>query len=482
MNRTILIVICDFLLVSLLAFSTVDINKVADQTTARTRMGLENPSETNRIGGRQDLGDVMRLALDEERKKQDAMAAELSKTRTAASQQQALLNQRGEQLQAFQRQLRFREEQAERLQEQQTNLVQQMTAAQSNIANLNQRLQASTLETLLTKEQRAAEEAEVRKQLEKAAELRQQLSALEKSNQLVTAQRERLANQLQLTEGENRAAAAQLAQTQEDLNVQRQQNVKLAEGVKVLAGKSSELAQEIRDNRSLAPNTIFNQFATNRVTISFDGIRPGFFGGESTKDKQTRTILASDGTNIFALCHVQDTLFTLWEPGTPWEELTGTLARDAAVFPLRSLSFYLLDPRVVLMPVSQDWVRELGCKVYRISSDPFKFQDAVVVGAQEGYYGECQFQIDLTAPQYLKMDRNSLKGLFGKFNPSTGDLVFSKNGDLLGIMANNTYCIIIRNFDAAATVRFGADARSQRIAETLSSLYSTVTGLPFKLQ
>ena len=36
MNRSILIVICDFLLVSLLAFSTVDINKATDTTRERT--------------------------------------------------------------------------------------------------------------------------------------------------------------------------------------------------------------------------------------------------------------------------------------------------------------------------------------------------------------------------------------------------------------------------------------------------------------
>jgi hypothetical protein len=35
MNRSILIVICDFLLISLLAFSTVDINKVTDQKAQR---------------------------------------------------------------------------------------------------------------------------------------------------------------------------------------------------------------------------------------------------------------------------------------------------------------------------------------------------------------------------------------------------------------------------------------------------------------
>lgn len=483
MNRTILIVICDFLLVSLLAFSTVDINKAADPTAVRgMKTEAASADATNKIGGRQDLGDVMRLALEEERKKQESLAAELSQTRTAASQQQALLNQREAQLQTYQQQLRSREEQAARLQGQQTNLLRQMAAAQSNIATLNQQLQASTVESVITREQRAALEAQARQQLEKAAALRERLSALQNRNQLVMAERERLANQLQLTEAQKLAATAQLARAEEDLNAQRQENMKLAEGVKVLAGKSSELAQEIHANRTLTPNTIFNELSTNRITVHFSGVRPGFFGGNTTKSKQTETILATDGTNIFAVCHLQDTLLSLGEPAMPWEALSGTFAHDAGVVPIRSFSFYLPDPRIALMPVSAEAARQLDCKVYHISSDPYKFQDAVVVGAHNGYYGECQFQIDLSEPDYLKMDHNSLKGLFGKFNPSSGDLVFSRTGDLLGVMANNTYCIMIQNFAAAATFRFGADARGQPIAETLSSLYSTIAGLPFKLQ
>lgn len=481
MNRTILIVICDFLLVSLLAFSTVDINKVADQTSARA-IAPVNPAETNRIGGRQDLGDVMRLALEEERKKQDELTTELSRSRTTAAQQQAMLDKREAELQGIQNQLRSREQQAMNLQEQQTNLLHQMTAAQSNIANLQKQLQASALETVITKEERALQESEAKKQQEQASALRQQLSALERSNQLVIAERTRLANELQLTESEKRAATERLAQAQDDLNIQRQENARLAEGVKTLGAKSSELVQEIRENRSLAPNTIFNQFVTNRVAVTLDGIRPGFFGADSPRSKETKTILVTDGTNDYALCHVQDTIFTLWEPGTAWRELDGTLGRGSVIFPVSSLSFYLADPRLVFMPVPHDWAAQLGCKVYKLSPDPFKFQDAVVVGAREGYYGECQFQMDLSSPQYLRMDHNTLKGLFGKFNPSTGDLVFSKNGDLLGIMANNTYCIIVRKFDAAATFRFGNDAKSQPIAQTLSSLYATVQGMPFKLQ
>jgi len=480
MNRTILIVICDFLLVSLLAFSTVDINKVAEPSTAGG-LDLANAAPTNRIGGRQDLGDVMRLALEDERKKQDELNSELSKTRMTASQQQTLLSQRDQQLQNLQQQVRSREEQASRLQEQQTNLTQQMTAAQNNIAKLNQQLHDKALETLVTQEERNEQQAEILKQQAKAAALQQQLADLEKSNQMVSADRERLAGQLQFTEAEKQAATAQLAQAQEDLNLQRQENSKLAEGVRDLAGKSSELAQEIQSNRALAPNTIFDDFSSNRVSIDFAGTRPGFFGGQTSKDKQTQTIVATDGTNTFAVCHLQDTLLTLWDP-MQWSQLTGTIARGPFVFPIDSLSVYLYDPRIALMPVPTVEAQELGCKVYHLSRDPYKFQDAVVVGARDGYYGECQFQIDLTAPQYLKMDHNSLKGLFGKFNPSTGDLVFAKNGDLLGVMANSTYCIILRGFEASTTIRFGTSVRDENIAGTLSSLYTTVTGLPFKLQ
>ena len=75
-----------------------------------------------------------------------------------------------------------------------------------------------------------------------------------------------------------------------------------------------------------------------------------------------------------------------------------------------------------------------------------------------------------------------MKGLFGKFNPSRGDLVFSKMGDLLGIMVNNTYCLLIKNFDASATFDFGADVRGQNTGNTLAALDAVVQQMPSKLQ
>ena len=49
-------------------------------------------------------------------------------------------------------------------------------------------------------------------------------------------------------------------------------------------------------------------------------------------------------------------------------------------------------------------------------------------------------------------------------------------------MANSTYCVMLHNFDAMATIRFGQDVRPQHTGEILSRLYGLVTGLPLKLQ
>ena len=493
MNRSILIVICDFLLVSLLAFSTVDINKTTSEGVPRQ---VKTTIATNQPDSRQDLAAVMRLALEEERKGRDLLLRDLAKTREAAAQQQALLRERevqvqtfrqelqqkDQQVQTFQQELQQKDQQTAQLAQQQTNLQQQFATAQTNIHTLTHQLQTSSTEALISKEKLAAMQAELRKQAEQAAALQQQLGHLAQSNQLVLTEKQRLAGQLQVAEAEKRLVTEQVTRMQEEVKVERAEKAKLAEGVKALATRSDQLAQEIQQNRPLAPNTIFSEFVTNRVQASVSAVRAGFFGMESQKRTDTQTVLVTDGTNTVALCHVQDTPLSFGFPGTEWAGLAGTLGRDTTLIPIRSLSFYQLDPRVVFIPVTQAEARQLGGKVYRISSDPYKFQDAVLVGAQEGYYGECSFQIDLTTPLYVKMDRNSLKGLFGKFNPSRGDLVFSRTGELLGVMANSTYCMMIKNFNPTATFQFAPDVRSQRTGETLARLHSLIAKLPYTLQ
>jgi hypothetical protein len=486
MNRTILIVICDFLLVSLLAFSTIDINQVAEEGSQRQ---VKLDLAPNPAGARQDLTSVMKLALDDERRGRERLQGELAQTKAALGQQQAALTERERQMQAFRDQVQAKEQQSLRLQQEKASLEQQYATAQTNMASLHQQLQASLTDHEISQQGLAALEAELRAQQAQAKALEQGLDQLSQSNQVMQAERQKLATQLQVVDAEKRAASELVNRMVDEVKVVREEKAqlaqhadRLAEGVKVLASNSGELAKEIRDHRPLSPNTVFGDFVTNRVTTRFQATRAGIFGSEANKRRNSEAILVTDGTNFCALTHVDDTPLTIGTPGTEWERLTGTLGRGTEQIPIKSLSFALADPRVVLLPLTEAEARQLGGRVYQLAADPFKFQDAVIVGAREGYYGECKFQMELSTPQYCKMDRNFLKGVFGKFNPSRGDLVFSKTGELLGIMANGTYCMMIQNFKPAGTLQFDVDLRDQHPGAMLSRLDSMIAYKPFRLQ
>ncbi|HEX4341804.1 MAG TPA: hypothetical protein VH255_00335, partial [Verrucomicrobiae bacterium] len=343
----------------------------------------------------------------------------------------------------------------------------------------NSQLQTSST---ISSERLATLEAELQRQKAEAERLQQQMQA---SNQVAAAERDKLANQLQIAEVQRQSAAAQAAMAQEQVKVERAEKAQLAAGVQALATNSSKLEQEIRENRPLAANTIYSDFVTNRIQATLVASRPGvmspIFGGTSTKTRDAQTVLVSDGQNIYALSHIEDTPLDFWSPGIDWDNVSGTLSRNGAKVDIHSLSFHHDDPRITYMPVSAAEARQLGGKVYPMSADPYKFQDAVLVGTREDYYGECKFVIDSSTPGYVKLDRSVLRGLFGHFNPTRGDLVLSKQGELLGVMANSTYCLMLHSFSPAATIAFG-DTRSQHTGATLAQLHDSVTQMQGKLQ
>jgi len=166
MNRSILIVICDFLLVSLLVFSTPDITKVTDQDSPRN---LKFEMATNQVDSDKDLTAVMRQALEEERRNREQLLGELTRTRESLNQQQALVSERERQVQSFQQQLETKDQESGRLTQERANLQQQFDASQTNLQALTEQLHSSSTDALLSKEKLAAMEAEAKKQADQAA-------------------------------------------------------------------------------------------------------------------------------------------------------------------------------------------------------------------------------------------------------------------------------------------------------------------------
>lgn len=481
MNRSILIVICDFLVLSLLSLVSFD--------TPKTDTAPAPASETtDAVRPDSDMVEALSLALQQERDTREQLLAQLARSEQQIRTQEQLLALRSKRIQEFQEDLQRKETEAQQLASQRAKLEQEIASAQSALDTLKDQLSSTSVEARISQDRLQVLQAELRRRQEESAQLQQRLGQLEKNQRATEAEKQQLATQLQVAETEKRLARAQIDAMQTEVQIVRaekaqlqEQTAKLSQGVTELAEKSQALKEEIRQNRPLAPNTIFSEFVANRIAADFQAIRRGLFGREVARDRETKTILISDGSNTFALFHITETPLQFADPGTDWDWLTGNLRRKSAVVPIDHFWFLQTDPRVVVAPIPAQETAGLQAKIYPLTQDPYKFQDAVVVGATEGYYGECKFQIDPALPNYVKMEHSTIKGLFGKFNPSQGDLVFAKTGELLGLMVNDQYCAVINNFTRIRGIKFGIDVTAQKTGLLLAELRWRLDRLPLAL-
>ena len=474
MNRSILIIICDFLLVTLVAFSNFEAN-VTPPVEGRPAAG------TRTVGADKDLVGTLKLALEDEKQSREKLTTNLQRTEQALAQREQTVKQ-------FQESLRKTEEQARQLEQQRATLAQQASAAQASLTEMQGKLSAASAENLVSQEKLSALQTDLKRREQETQVLQQKLAATEQAAQNVLAEKQQLNAQLQVSEVEKRLTREQVAELRGSVAAEREDKAKLqqhatvlATNIASLAQKSGELTQEIRDHRPLAPNTIYSQFLSNRVTANFEGRRSGLFGSV-IKDKISQGIVFTEGAQAYLLFHVDQTPLTLWNPGTDWNKLSVMLSHGFVSYSGVRLAFLAEDPRVVVVPISRDQEKGFGVKIYQTAADPFKFQEAAVIGSSGTYYGECKFQIDQTTPQYVKLDHSFIKGLFGKFNPSRGDLVFTKSGELLGIMVNSKYCAVLNRVTPTRTIQLGNEITSQQTGQMLSQLYDRVFQMPAKLQ
>lgn len=452
MNRTLLLIICDFLLLNLLALTRWE---KAEPASAKQPPVPE--LSANAATKDQDLVAAMRESLVDEKSARDQLAEKLSATdANLAAREQALAQAQSEK----------------------TRLANQLVATEQTAAE-----QATLTAAQLAQLQRELEEkrAEAERQKLAVAALEQQQSAARKQIEGLTVavivgeqEKKTLRDQADTLKTQVEAERTERIKVQET-------TVKLAAGVGQLAEKSTELTREIRDNRPINANVLFNEFLANRVTTNFSAFRKGFLGPVN-RAKETKLVLVQAGAQTYALTHIEETVFSYFEIGSDWTKLGVTFPRAAAAGPVPGFSVLAADPRVVAIPVDAAQAAALGVKIYTLASEPFKFPEAVLIsGGGEGY-GEVAFQLDAAQPGYVRVDNRLLKRLFGTFAPSRGDLVLSKTGELLGIMVNRDYCALVKDFTPRTTFRAGDDTTAQSTGAVLDSLVARVKALPLGLQ
>ncbi|MES2694830.1 MAG: hypothetical protein V4773_15260 [Verrucomicrobiota bacterium] len=470
MNRTLLLIICDFLLLNLLALTRWE---KAEPPQAKQPPVPELAA--NAATKDQDLVETMRLSLADEKTARDELAQKLSASDSALAAREQSLTQ----------------VQAERakLAEERNSVASTLSETQRAAADLNQKFTAAAQEASMTKEQLAQLQRELAEKQAEAERQKKDLAAREKQLADARKQVDGLTLAVVVGEQEKKTLREQTEGLKGQVEIERTErmkvqeaNTQLAQGVGQLAEKSGELTKEIRDNRPINANVLFNEFKQNQVSATFAANRRGFLG-QSNRNKAANTVLVTDGKQVYALVHISDTVFSLGENGVDWESVTVDMAHNGAgKTPAAQVQFLTHDPRVVVLPLTAEQASGLNAKVYPLAVDPFKFPDAVLIDGGGRGYGEVGFKLDPSEPNFVRVDNRLFKRLFGDFSPKRGDLVFAKTGELLGIMVNSDYCALLKNFNAAKTIRTGTNVRDQTTSALFNDLIARLQALPIKLQ
>lgn len=498
MNRTLLLIICDFLLLNLLALTRWD--------SAEPEASRQPPVPAvaaNAASSSEDMVAAMRTALEEERAAREKLAEQMRSETSSRDATVRTLDARRQELEAGLQQARqSANELASRLtntvvqaNQQAAQLQQQAAAVQQQLAQAGARLAETEKARESLNESVKISEAERRKLMdalnaEREAARRQQqaLAAIEQEKREVERRAAELAAAVKVAEAERSLLREnvtdlkqQVTKVQQEKERIQAQTAALATGVTQLAANSEELKKEIRENTPTSANLLFQDFLSNRVEVVVGGIASGLFSN-GLKEKASSTVLVSDGTQTMALVHVVESPFNLSIPGFGFDQPTARVVGRGTALASGAAAFLRADPRGMLVAVAPSLALKAGLRVYPLAKNPFKFPDALLVSRGGRYYGEVEFRLDPKTPGYVRMKTKVFSRLFGEFSPSAGDLVVSRSGEILGLMVNGEYCVVLSDLQVAPGGVLDPTMTKAAMGKKLEEFRGIVDRLPLPLQ
>ena len=511
MNKTLLIIICDFLLLSLLAL--VEFDRLEDEdgggAKAEVRRGVSEEAELVELlelslqfeqASRERLTEFLektqsdlQTAQSEQIKLEkdfiadkDALLDQLSSTQkdllkserdragleasVAASRNEITLNQ--ERLKSLREILAEKEQELLLAEQRQADLQNQNEADRKSREQLESELEKAKLEQRLIEERLSDREASLKLSTEKIAQL-------ESDREAASQRRAALSADLKAALVERDRIEETLALAKKEIDANRIEK----ETIETFVNTTTELTKEIARNvQPLSSNAIYQNFQNNRVYFEFT-TNPA---GRDTWQRESAqsSILVTDGQQTYALLHIENTPLRLTGFNSKWPEaLFVTVKSGSQNTFVSTINFLADDPRILAIPLPTGYAQTINVKPFEPADDPFTYSAAVLItNDEQGRYGETNFKIDPQSPEHLKILKKPFSRLLGEFTPSRNDLVFAKNGALIGLMVNRQYCHLLEDFTPAATLGLGAAYNPTTAQTVYRQVTNRIARLPSSLK
>ena len=427
MNKTLLIIICDFLLISILAL--VEFNPSVEEALVDDQSLKEEAAE--------EMLELLQLSLEHESSQRrevedllDTTQDELGQTRKSLDETTASLQETSSSLE---KSLEEKSQLASSLEDTRSSLsltIQEKTALESTLSAKEQH--AQSLQEELREQQ---ETVQLREQ--ELATANDNLDRLEAAQQTMSTELKILDTEKQMLLQNLVTARAEVDRARIEAEQAQRRSESLAAGVSELAAESTALKEEIRQAQPLSMNTIYQQFVENRVFIRFEWVEKYAF---STTRKQSalQSVMLQTADGVVAVFAIAN---------TPLGE------RDADAFlkvgnrsvKISEMGYLDMEQRVGAVRVPQELVQASGLKVFIQAEDPLRFSNAVLIKDDQEMYGEIPVRIPPSESGFLEVETRLFNRLFGEFSPSVGDFVFSMTGEMTGIMIKKDRARILDN-------------------------------------
>lgn len=436
MNKSLLLIICDFLLISILALvefkpevevDMVDEQELRDQA-AEEMLELLQLSLEHENAQRKEVEDM----LADSREQLDETENVLEETRTDLDETKENLDQ-----------TLFAKSQIE------DNLAE----ARDNLNDIQASLESAQVTLTLTREEKAALESSLSEQEKQSqrlqTELRQQQdlvaereaaleSAKENINQLTVAGQQ-METQIKILDTEKQmleqnlvTAEAEVERARIDAERAMTRTENLAAGVSELAASSTALQEEIRQTQALSMNAIYKQFEDNRIFVRFEWNESGLFSN-SEQQSVLQSLLLNTSEGTFAVFATANSPLQVLDPS----RISAVMKIGDKSYRVQNIGYLAGDSRIACVRVSRAIVDQSGLVPFELSEEPLRFSSAVLVSDDREIYGEIPIRVPPGESGFLEVESKLFNRLLGEFSPTPGDYVFSLTGQLTGIAVSN---------------------------------------------
>lgn len=486
MNRSLLLIVCDFLLLSLLALAEFERSgqpvaggpPVAERTEPTTEEDDSGISEllAAALSAEQTAQSELEAELERARRERSRLEEERSALAANLEEQRAALRERTEALAAKQTEAErlaaereAAEERAARIAREREELAARREELSRRADELANRVESLAGEATANEEKLRERTEALRRLEERLEEQSEELAAAERERLDAEAERERLATEVASARREKELLSESLDSARRTIDLEREERSRLqrqtetlSEGVTRLAETSTEIQEEVRNLRPMTANEIYRTADENRVSLVFRGSRSGLFGATEFEETVDTVLTEIDGRPVLWL-HVSQTPFADPDRRRFLESLELFLEAGDRRFRVPRLAVLADDPSLLFLPLSPEIADRLGTEVFPASDDPFRFEDLVVIDLPESRFGDSGFRIRPDRPDFLEVDNRAFSALFGEFSPAPGDLAFTRAGRFLGVVVRGGEAWMADSIPSGGSVPFGEDFDRARL-------------------